>query len=39
MLVADVRFPQVEGFRELPALAVGFRRAVGAPETEEATIA
>ena len=39
MLAAEAQFRRVKGFRELPALAVALRRAVGLPEGEEAAIA
>lgn len=39
MLAAESQFRRVKGFRELPALAVALRRAVGLPEGEEAAIA
>jgi hypothetical protein len=39
MLAAEAQFRRVKGFRELPALAVALRRAVGLPEEKEAAIA
>lgn len=39
MLAAEGQFRRVKGFRELPALAVALRRAVGLPEGEEVAIA
>jgi hypothetical protein len=36
LLVGEAQFRRVKGFRELPALAVALRRAVGLPEGEEA---
>jgi transposase-like protein len=38
MLAAEAQFRRGKGFRELPALAIALRRAVGLPEGEEATI-
>lgn len=39
MLAAESQFRRVKGYRELPALAVALRRALGLPEGEEAAIA
>jgi hypothetical protein len=39
MLAAEAQFRRVKGFRELQALAVALRRALGLPEGEEAAIA
>jgi putative transposase len=38
MLAAEAQFRRGKGFRELPALAIALRRAVGLPEGEEAAI-